>query len=293
MKRLAFALMLLVAPLAAAAQGNYATPESALDAPRPISVHETVWIHQMTWMEVRDAIASGTTTAIIAVGGTEENGPHVVNGKHFLLAQHDAEAIAKALGNALVAPVLPFNPGGDPERDFSAPSAGQPRPGTLSVRRETFKSAVTDFAYALMQSGFRDIVTIGDNGGDRVPLTEVAAEVNEQWAQDGIEARMTHIGEYYAVHTEVDEELGGWGIDQVMNSDGIHSSYRVEATLAAIDPVYARIADRVPAGRTTINGASILPVWRTIEHGERANRMKVLAAVQAIRKVQGARHADH
>ncbi len=277
--------VLLLAPATAAAQ-------SEPDAPRPIPMHETVWIHEMTWMEVRDAIASGKTTAIIAVGGTEQNGPHVINGKHFTIVHADVEAIARRLGDALVAPVLPFNPGGDLEQRTYV-EAELPRPGTLGVRTATFKAAVTDIADALRQSGFLNVVTIGDNGGDRVPLTEVAAEANARWTSQGHAARMTHIPEYYAQHRVIDDELANWGVHQLEGeADGIHSSYRVEATLMEIDPANVRVEERIATGRTSINGVSIVPMARTIEHGQRMQEMKVLAAVQAIRNVAEQRTSE-
>ena len=45
-------------------------------------VPETVFLEELTWTEVREALAAGTTTVIIPTGGTEQNGPHMVLGKH-------------------------------------------------------------------------------------------------------------------------------------------------------------------------------------------------------------------
>src|SRR5258708_40108060 len=47
----------------------------------------TVWIDDLTWPEVRDAIAAGKRTAIIYVGSSEQNGPHMVIGKHNFIAR--------------------------------------------------------------------------------------------------------------------------------------------------------------------------------------------------------------
>jgi len=38
----------------------------------------TVGLEDITWPEVRDAIAAGKLTAIIYVGSSEQNGPHMV-----------------------------------------------------------------------------------------------------------------------------------------------------------------------------------------------------------------------
>src|SRR5450432_1235005 len=80
-----------------------------LTAPLP----NTVAIADMTWVEVRSAIARGYTTVIVPSGGIEQNGPHMVLGKHDYIARAAAERIATQLGNALVAPVISFVPEGD------------------------------------------------------------------------------------------------------------------------------------------------------------------------------------
>ena len=48
---------------------------------------DTVYLEELTWTEVRDALAAGTTTVIIPTGGTEQNGPHMVLGKHNYLVR--------------------------------------------------------------------------------------------------------------------------------------------------------------------------------------------------------------
>ena len=68
----------------------------------------SVWIDDLTWPEVRDAIAAGKQTAIIYVGSSEQNGPHMVIGKHNFIARSLAQRIAEELGDALVYPVLPY-----------------------------------------------------------------------------------------------------------------------------------------------------------------------------------------
>src|SRR5215510_9032124 len=43
---------------------------------RPIDMIDSVWIEELSWMEVRDLIAGGKTTAFLGVGGVEKNGPY-------------------------------------------------------------------------------------------------------------------------------------------------------------------------------------------------------------------------
>ena len=101
-----------------------AAPLSAqdLDEPRPIDGTDTVLLEEMTWMEVRDALAAGTTTVIVGTGGLEQNGPFVASGKHNFVLSATTEAIARELGDALVAPIVKFVPEGtiDPPSGISS-----------------------------------------------------------------------------------------------------------------------------------------------------------------------------
>ena len=80
--------------LAAAALICAASPAftQAPSLPHPGSV----FLEELTWFEVRDAIAGGKTTIIIPTGGTEQNGPHIVLGKHNYLVKYKAGEIASA-----------------------------------------------------------------------------------------------------------------------------------------------------------------------------------------------------
>ena len=62
--------------------GGLATPvlaqielEDELVMERPIPALNTIWIEEMTWIEIRDALAEGKRTAIVPTGGIEQNGP--------------------------------------------------------------------------------------------------------------------------------------------------------------------------------------------------------------------------
>ena len=89
---------------------------TAPDAPRPIDMLDTMWIEEQTWMETRDAIKGGKTTAIIGSGGLEQNGPYNANGKHNFVLRATCEATARKLGNALCAPVVTLEPGNTERR---------------------------------------------------------------------------------------------------------------------------------------------------------------------------------
>ena len=84
--------------------------EAEMAAPRPIAAFDSVWTEELTWMEVRDAIKAGKTTGLILTGGVESNGPHLATGKHNFILKVMGEAIARKLGNVLVAPIVTLEP---------------------------------------------------------------------------------------------------------------------------------------------------------------------------------------
>ena len=128
------------------------------------------YIEQMTWTEIRDAMAAGKTTVIIPTGGTEQNGPHMVLGKHNYLVRYKAGEVARRLGNALVAPVMAYVPEGDVD-----PPTGHMRfPGTITTPPEVFEQVLELAARSFKQHGFLDIALMGDSGGNQASQAVVA-----------------------------------------------------------------------------------------------------------------------
>ncbi len=133
---------------------------------------------EMTTAEVRDAMQSGKTTVLIFNASTESSGPHLVLGKHIFRARYLAERIARELGNALVAPGMPFAPTGE-EMKF---------PGTVNLSPETFARVNEEVAASMAHAGFKFIVLMGDHGGNQAPLKELAAKLDERYRSQGIRA---------------------------------------------------------------------------------------------------------
>jgi len=148
-------------------------------------------IEDMTWTEVRDAIAAGKTTAIYYAGSIEQNGPGLALGKHLFLAHYIAQQIAELLGNALVYPTMPFAPTGDPIK-----KTGHMRfPGSVNVSEDTFGAVARDVALSAISAGFRNVVLMGDHGGGQKTLESVAAALDQEWGPQG--AHVYYIGDVY------------------------------------------------------------------------------------------------
>lgn len=147
--------------------------------------HRPVLIEDMTWTEVRDAIAAGRTSAIIYVGSTEQNGPHMVIGKHTFIAHYVAQRIAEALGDALVYPTLPFAPTGDP-----VAKTGHMRfPGSVSLSPTMFDGVVRGIAASAIAAGFRQVYIMGDHGEGQEQLRSVALTLDAKWHAKGVRVR--------------------------------------------------------------------------------------------------------
>jgi len=251
--------------------------EEQIVEPRPVPASGSVQIEELTWMEVRDALASGTTTIIIPTGGTEPNGRFVVLGKHNFVIGPQCEAIARKLGDALCAPVIKLVP----EGDIDEPSGHMRYPGTISVRQETFEAMLTDVARSFHTHGFTEIVFIGDSGSNRQGMQTVADALNERWT----DARAHHIPEYYANDDLIAFIASEFGI--VEDDDGYHDQYWSTVQLMATDPELVRYDARVKEGLAEVNGVSVEDLERSVEIGEAIARFKVEKTVRAIRAATG------
>lgn len=250
---------------------------------RPIEALNTVWIEEMTWMEVRDALRDGKTTAIVSTGGIEQNGPYLATGKHNYVLAGACEGIARKLGNALCAPILKLVP----EGAFEPEKTGHMRyPGTLSLREETFRAVLNDVGRSLAAHGFTDVVFIGDSGGNQGGMEAVATALNERWADAG--ARAHYVPEFYRyreVHEWMEQELGIRETD----NDGFHDDFVITAIMMAEDPETVRHAQRVAAGKASINGVSIADKEAAAETGRKLLAFRVDRTAAAIRASIGAR----
>src|SRR6476660_9844880 len=115
-----------------------------------VHASDTVFLEELTWTELRDLIRSGKTTIIIPIGGTEQNGPHMALGKHNLRVRYLSEKIARALGDALVAPVIAYVP----EGAVSPPTAHMRFPGTITVPDQAFQQVLEYAARSFKLAGF-------------------------------------------------------------------------------------------------------------------------------------------
>ena len=225
-----------------------ANPYNCKDAPNPLPAPNTVWMEEMTWMDVRDALKAGKTTVIIATGGMEPNGPWLATGKHNYVLHTNCESIARAMGNALCAPIVKFVPEGGVE-----PATGHmTSPGTISMREGTFRALLTDIVTSLKVHGFEKIILIGDSGGNQAGQRAVADSLTALWKGAPIVA---HIQEYYD-YASVAKHMETKGVHQA-KAEGLHDDPEISLNMFADDPRSIRYDERKKAGLLTINGVSL------------------------------------
>jgi creatinine amidohydrolase len=244
-------------------------------SPRPIEAADTVFIEEMTWMEVRDAMQAGKDTVIVATGGIEQNGPYLVAGKHNVVLRATTNAIARKLGNALVAPIVGFVP----EGDINPPTSHMKYPSTVSLTEETYRTLLAEICACYKTHGFKHIILIGDSGGNQDGMKAVAADLNSKWAASHCKARF--IAEYFN-YGDVKKWLDEQGL--VQSDDGLHDDFAITAIMMSVDPASVRAKQRQAAGKFRINGVDLAPVEKTIAWGRRIVDFRAEATVKAIRK---------
>ncbi|MDT8369016.1 MAG: creatininase family protein [Longimicrobiales bacterium] len=284
-----FVVILALAPGLVPSLGP--SPGSALhaqtpDASRPIDALDSVWIEELTWMEVRDAIAGGMTTALVLTGGVEANGPYLATGKHNYSNRVMGEAVARELGDALVAPIVTLEPG-RPDRD--------PRIGTTGpvVSQETYIAWLTDIGDSLRGMGFTEVYYLGDSGGNQRGQAAAADALNAKYG--GEPTTFHHLPDFYnhvQVRRHLQEDLGipeELEFEASRGSDGIHDELSITSILALHDPEVIRHRQRVEAGRASINGIDISDLTWTREIGRKVVSFRTRLTVDAIRALRAAR----
>ena len=245
-------------------------PARALSATREIA--------DMTWMEVRDAVQAGVRTAIVPSGGLEQNGPHMIIGKHDRIVTWAARRIAAELGDALVAPVVSYVP----EGEYDPPTGNMTRPGTIGVPPAVYAGVLEGIARSLKAAGFGTVCFIADHGQCIAPQAEVAARLTREW---GGTVRVLAVDAYYADAAET-AYLRGLGESEA--AIGQHATISDTSELMAVHPGGVDLS-RLPAGTGDLSGLGAYgdPRRATVARGDAMMALKVEAAVRQIRAAGG------
>lgn len=214
----------------------YALDQPTAQAP---AATDRVDLEMMTWVELKAAIDRGKTTALVFNGGTETRGPQAVNGGHTFVAHAKVVAIARALGNAIAAPVLPFSPN----------NGAADLPGTIGITPDTYKEVNKEVVEQLIRNGFKNVVLMGDHGGGQKQLAEAATELDTKYAGQGI--RVVYCEDAYK---KSNADFDAWLASQGYSPGG-HASVNDTSEMMYLEPApdawvrRDKLAEAVGTGR--------------------------------------------
>ena len=134
---------------------------------------ETIQMNRMNWPDIKSAIEDGFTTVVLAIGSTEQHGPHLPTMTDTRIGDELARRVALKLGHTLQANSISV---GCSSHHFGFP-------GTISLRGETLKMVILDYIDSLIRSGFSRIILLPTHGGNFSTVQEALKE-----------ARITHPG---------------------------------------------------------------------------------------------------
>jgi creatinine amidohydrolase len=236
---------------------------------------DTVFIDELTWEETRDAMKTGKTAVIVPTGGTEKNGYHMVIGKHNYVVAHAANLMARRLKNALVAPVVQYVPEGDPDRQNA---------GAISLPSPAYDMLLDAAARSLRVHGFKDILFIGDSGGNQAGMTAVASTLNEEWK--GGDTKVFALTDYYSAsrvyYRAWLEAQFGYDEDTV----GSHAGISDTSQMLFVRPSGIR-KDQIKAwGGPQDSGVSGDPAKATVEIGKMGIEFKVNAGINQYKRLK-------
>jgi creatinine amidohydrolase/Fe(II)-dependent formamide hydrolase-like protein len=237
----------------------------------------SVFLEDLTSVELRTAVANGSTTVLVPIGGTEQNGPHMALGKHNLRVKVLAGQIAQRLGNAIVAPVIAYVP----EGAIFPPAAHMRFSGTISISDATFEALLESTARSFKQHGFRDVVFLGDHGGYQKSEVHAAEKINKEWAADGRSRALALTAYYDASQAPYIQTLRERGFSDA--EIGTHAGLADTSLMLAIDKTLVRM-DLLSQGAkaTPAEGVYGDPRKSTAELGQLGVQSIVEHSVRAI-----------
>lgn len=238
----------------------------------------SVHMEDLTWTEIQKAQQKGYDTILIPTGGTEQNGPHVILGKHNYVIKHTSTKIAQALGNTLVAPVMAYVPEGQIE---PKPTGHMHFTGTVSLPEPIFEQVLESAARSYRAHGFKTILIMGDSGDSVAAQDRITKRLDDMWRSENI--RVFHIDDYYRSNQQI-EWLQQEGFDKA--AIGTHAGIRDTSELMFVHPEGVR-KDPIVSAIQGFTGSNGKPIYASAKIGEKMLDLKIEAALSQIRDVLG------
>ena len=140
---------------------------------------ESVFMAELSWPEFSAKMAAGAPV-FLAVGATEQHGPHLPLGVDVILPTAIAERVARNVGG-IVAPTIPYGYKSQPRS-----GGGEAFPGTTSLNSQTLVLVIRDVIHNLGLHGARRIVIINGHFENTWPIVEALDLAIRELKHDGI-----------------------------------------------------------------------------------------------------------
>tara|TARA_B100000029_G_scaffold461914_1_gene494018 strand:+ start:1959 stop:2819 length:861 start_codon:yes stop_codon:yes gene_type:complete len=266
-------IALIIGSLALAVYLFYPTPRLLTAQPT-----DEVELNKLTWLEVRSFLQTGKSSIIIPTAGIEQNGPHIILGKHGFIVREAALAIAKELGNALVAPTIETVP----EGNIDPPTGHMQYSGTVSIPEEVFEQILEHTARSFKHHGFKTMFFLGDSSGNQDAQQKIAEKLTAEWKAEDVQ--VFHIDDYYSRNGQLDWlRKNGYTNRQI----GTHGGIRDTSELLFVFPngVRKHLLTLTQHSITEPTGSNGDPFLASPKIGKIMLHLKIQSAVKQIQKL--------
>ena len=210
---------------------------------------DTVMLEELTWAEVRDLVKAGWTSVIVGTAGTEQKGPHMVDGAHKFVMTYTADRIARAMGRTLVAPIVTYVP----EGSWETVTGHMGKPGTITLPEDRFVELLVHAGRSLKAGGFTHILFVGESGGNRTGMRAAAEKLNALWQGGG--AKAYWVDDYYTKAHREQKIFAARFLGVPENQVGHHANILDTSELLFVAPQHIR-TDRLTGNDYENNGVS-------------------------------------
>lgn len=182
---------------------------------------DNVLMEEMTWKEIDQAVKADKNTVILVAGAIEQHGPHLPTATDTIIGYALAEAVAKKLGNALVAPVI------RPALSFHHIDF----PGTITLRMPTFVKVLEEYCESLKVHGFKNIVLFVSHGGNTDALKAFTPSIAKKI---GSGVQLLFVYSLKNNMNAIQEQLAQKGI--TLGKAGVHSGFNETSVMLMLRP---------------------------------------------------------
>jgi len=250
-------------------------PQTISASPTLLSDSDSIDLSELTWPEIVKSINKGKNTIIVPSGGIEQNGFHMILGKHDYIVRKTSHEIATRLGNALVSPIISFVP----EGGFDPKSGNMIFPGTIGISDYAYMAMLDGIIRSLRLAGFKNICLIADHGGSLEIHRIIAEKFNKEWSKDGI--KVINVSSYYNSGIEQKKYLKKMGYTDADIGD--HAGMLDTSELMSIHPSGVGFEKlRQSTLKQDLRGDSGDPTKSSYEIGKKLVEIKIQAAVSQI-----------